>query len=102
MAATPDSTVTSGRARATGNSIVIAGDRTVSRRTARRHSKSVQVLKIALPLTGLAAVAVFAATVLKSVGLGPGVPDLQMPEIVGQNLKMKNPHYEGFNADGGH
>jgi len=102
MAATPDSTVTSGRARATGNSIVIAGDRTVSRRTARRHSKSVQVLKIALPFTGLAAVAIFAATVLKSVGLGPGVPDLQMPEIVGQNLKMKNPHYEGFNADGGH
>jgi hypothetical protein len=101
MAATPDSTVASGRARTSGNSIVIAGDRTTSRRTARRHSKSVQVLKIALPLTGLAAVAIFAATVLKSVGLGPGVLDLKMPEIVGENLKMQNPHYEGFNADGG-
>jgi lipopolysaccharide transport protein LptA len=101
MAAIPDSTVASGRARTSGNSIVIAGDRTTSRRTARRHSKSVQALKIALPLTGLAAIAIFAATVLKSVGLGPGVPDLKMPEIVGENLKMQNPHYEGFNADGG-
>jgi lipopolysaccharide transport protein LptA len=101
MAATPDSAVTSGRARASGDSIVIAGDRTVSRRTARRHSKSVQILKVALPITALATAGFFALTVFKGIGFGPGVPDLKMPEIVGENLKMRNPHYEGFNADGG-
>ena len=25
-----------------------------------------------------------------------------MPQIIADNLKMQNPHYEGFNADGGH
>ena len=37
-----------------------------------------------------------------NVGIGPTIPDLKMPQIVADNLKMQNPHYEGFNADGGH
>ena len=37
-----------------------------------------------------------------NVGFGPAIPDLKMPQIVADNLKMQNPHYEGFNADGGH
>jgi lipopolysaccharide transport protein LptA/LPS export ABC transporter protein LptC len=102
MAATTDSAVTSGRARAHDSNIVFAGDRTVSRRLAHRHSRRVRILKIALPLAALAATAVFVLTVLDGAGFGPSIPNLEIPQIVADNLKMKNPHYEGFNSDGGH
>ena len=99
MAATTDSAVTNGRARTSANSIVVAGDRTASRRTAHRHSKSVRTLKFALPIAALATLAIFAGSIFKSVGFGPAIPNLNMPQIIADNLKMQNPHYEGFNAD---
>src|SRR6185312_432048 len=101
MAATPDSTVTGGRGRTSTSNIVFAGDRTVSRRVARRHSRSVRNLKIALPLVALATLVVFAMTLLNGAGIGPKIPNVDIPQIVAENLKMKNPHYEGFQADGG-
>jgi lipopolysaccharide transport protein LptA/LPS export ABC transporter protein LptC len=101
MAATTDS-VTNGRARTSASSIVIAGDRTVSRRTARRHSRRVRTLKVALPLVALTTLTIFTAAVLNRAGLGPDIPDLHVPQIVAENLKMQNPHYEGFTSDGGH
>ena len=102
MAATSDSAVTNGRSRTSANSIVVAGDRTASRRTAHRHSKSVRTLKLALPIAALATLAIFGGSIFMNVGFGPAIPDLKMPQIVADNLKMQNPHYEGFNADGGH
>ena len=102
MAATSDSAVTNGRSRMSVNSIVVAGDRTASRRTAHRHSKSVRTLKLALPIAALATLAIFGGAIFMNVGFGPAIPDLKMPQIVADNLKMQNPHYEGFNADGGH
>jgi lipopolysaccharide transport protein LptA/LPS export ABC transporter protein LptC len=102
MAATSDSAVTNGRSRTSANSIVVAGDRTASRRTAHRHSKSVRTLKLALPIAALATLAIFGGGIFMNVGFGPAIPDLKMPQIVADNLKMQNPHYEGFNADGGH
>ncbi len=101
MAATSDDPVTKGRSRSSGHSIVIAGDRTTSRRSARRHSRSVKLLRVLLPLAALATVAVSAAAILKNFSLSSAIPDLKIPQIVADNLKMKNPHYEGFNADGG-
>ena len=102
MAATSDSAATNGRSRTSANSIVVAGDRTASRRTAHRHSKSVRTLKLALPIAALATLAIFGGSIFMNVGFGPAIPDLKMPQIVADNLKMQNPHYEGFNADGGH
>lgn len=101
MAATSDSAATGGRGRASTSNIVFAVDRTVSRRVAHRHSKNVRTLKIALPIIGVATLAVFLLTVLNGAGVGPDMPDLHIPQIVAENLKMKNPHYEGFQADGG-
>jgi lipopolysaccharide transport protein LptA/LPS export ABC transporter protein LptC len=102
MAATSDSAVTGGRGRTSTNEIVFATDRTTSRRVAHRHSRNVRILKVALPLIGVATLGVFVLTVLSDTGLTPAIPDLEIPQIVAQNLKMKNPHYEGFQADGGH
>lgn len=101
MAAISDSAVTSGRGRASTSNIVFATDRTMSRRVAHNHTKAVRRLKIVLPLIAIGTVAVFLATVLKSAGIGPAMPDIEIPQIVAENLKMKNPHYEGFQSDGG-
>jgi len=101
MAAISDSAATSGRGRASTSNIVFAIDRTVSRRIAHRHTKMVRRLKVALPLTAIGTVALFLLTVLNSAGIGPNMPNLEIPQIVAENLKMKNPHYEGFQSDGG-
>lgn len=100
MAATSDTAVTSGRGRASSG-IMLGADRTVSRRIAQRHTKTVRRLKIALPLVAAGTIAGFLLTVLNGAGVGPKMPNLQIPQIVAENLKMKNPHYEGFQSDGG-
>lgn len=60
-----------------------------------------RILKIALPVTALAATGIFATSILKLTGFGSGIPEIAMPQILPENLAMENPHYEGFNADGG-
>jgi lipopolysaccharide transport protein LptA/LPS export ABC transporter protein LptC len=101
MAATSDSAVTSGRGRSSASNIVFTMDRTVSRRVAHRHSKNVRILKIALPLVAGSTLAAFLLTILNGAGVGPDITNLHIPQIVAENLKMKNPHYEGFQRDGG-
>ena len=103
MAATTDNSVTAGgRARASGDSIVIAGDRTQSRLAAHRHSKRVRMLKIGLPVIALVTAGLATLNILNNAGVGPTLPPLEVPQIVADNLKMHNPHYQGFNDDGGH
>ncbi|MBX9683678.1 MAG: LPS export ABC transporter periplasmic protein LptC [Hyphomicrobium sp.] len=87
--------------RGTGTGIVVAGDRTISRHIARRHSQTVRILKLALPVSALAAAGLFAGSVVKTAGWGSSIPDIAIPQILPENLAMENPHYEGFNADGG-
>lgn len=101
MAAISDSTVTSGRGRASGSKIVFAADRTTSRRVASKHTRTVRRLKVVLPLIAAGTIAIFLMTVLNGAGIGPKIADIQIPQIVAENLKMKNPHYEGFQSDGG-
>lgn len=94
-----DNTAASGRAPARG--IVLAGDRTESRAAARRHSRVVSILKTALPVSTLAIVSIYSISILQTVGWGMSIPKLEMPQILPENLAMQNPHYEGFNKDGG-
>ncbi len=101
MASTSDSVVTTGRVRPSGGGIVLAGDRTASRQTAHRHSRNVRLFKAALPLVALSVFAIYGAAVMKKIGWGAGIPDLAIPQILPENLTMDNPHYEGFNKDGG-
>lgn len=98
---TDNSAIAGGHARTSGNSIVIAGDRTQSRLAAHRHSRRVRWLKIALPVTAVATAVIATVNVLGNAGIGPTIPSLEVPQIVADNLKMHNPHYQGFNADGG-
>ncbi|MBY0559734.1 LPS export ABC transporter periplasmic protein LptC [Hyphomicrobium sp.] len=98
---TDNSATAGGHARASGSSIVIAGDRTQSRLAAHRHSRRVRVLKIALPAAAIATAVIATANILGNAGISPSIPPLEIPQIVADNLKMHNPHYQGFNADGG-
>ncbi len=101
MTPTSNSTTTAVRARAAGSGLVLSGDRTASRTKAGRHSSFVRVLKFALPVTAAATVAIYSMSVLKVTGWGAGIPELNMPTIIPDNITMENPHYEGFNKDGG-
>lgn len=101
MVDTRDTTVTSGRARTAGNGIVVTGDRATGRLSARRHSRLVKILKIALPATAVVTVALFTTSVMKTIGWGDAIAELKIPAILPENLKMDNPHYEGYNTDGG-
>ena len=98
---TRDSTVTTVSARAGTRGIVLAGDRSGSRVSAKSHSRNVRLLKAGLPLTGLAVFALYGLSVVKTMGWGAGIPALEIPNIVPENVAMNNPHYEGFNKDGG-
>lgn len=98
---TRDSAVAHASGRSASRGIVLAGDRTESRKSARRHSTAVRVLKIALPLTAISIAGFFSMSIMKMSGWGDGLPSLAMPKIVPENLTMQNPHYEGFNKDGG-
>ncbi len=101
MAKSGDNRVTSERPRTAGSGIVIAGDRTVSRRSAHRHSKAVRGLKYGLPLALLTICGLYGLSVMKTIGWGNGMAALKIPDIIPENLAMENPHYEGFNKDGG-
>ncbi len=101
MTSTSNSTTTAGRARASGSGLVLAGDRSASRKKAGRHSSTVKILKMSLPISAVAVIALYSVSVLKVTGWGAGIPELQMPKIIADNIAMENPHYEGFNKDGG-
>jgi LPS export ABC transporter protein LptC len=102
MAVTEASGAAHGRVRGAGSGIVIAGDRSPSRLAAHRHSGRVRLLRIALPLTAIATTIVATMNILENSGVGPTLPPIAVPQIVADNLKMHNPHYQGFNSDGGH
>jgi len=99
MAMARDNTAASGRAQARG--IVLAGDRTDSRAAARRHSRHVRMMRIGFPIATAAIVSVYGLSLMQTVGWGLSIPKLEMPQIMPDNLAMQNPHYEGFNKDGG-
>jgi hypothetical protein len=80
---------------------VLAGDRTTLRARARRHSAQVKLLKYALPLSTVAIFGLYGLSVLQTTGWGAGFGELAIPQIIPENIAMENPHYEGFNKDGG-
>ena len=67
---TGNSVIADARERASGNSIVIAGDRTQSRLAAHRHSRRVRTLKYALPLAAIVTAALATMNILGNAGIG--------------------------------
>ncbi len=101
MASVTDSAAVSGRTRTGDFGIELAGDRAPSRASAARHTSIVRKLKAVLPLSAIGVAGIYTLLILKSTGWGVGIPSLDIPTIIAENLAMENPHYEGFNKDGG-
>ncbi len=70
-------------------------------RRARRHSRAVRLLRLALPLMCVAIVGFYGFAVLHQAGLVEGLPKVNMPRITPADLTMHNPHYEGETDSGG-
>jgi LPS export ABC transporter protein LptC/lipopolysaccharide transport protein LptA len=69
--------------------------------SARRHTRVVRFLRRTLPVVAAGLVILYVGIVLKMSGLVSGMPQITLPNIIPDNLEMANPHYQGFNADGG-
>ncbi len=78
-----------------------ASDRPKSFARARRHTRLVRLLRLALPVCAMGVVALYVGSVLETIGWVTAVPKIQIPQIIPDKLTMDNPHYEGFNRDGG-
>lgn len=81
--------------------IAIAGDRTADFRRARRHSLLVSILRKTLPMLAIGVISFYGYTILRTTRFGEHLPEVKPPRIDPVNLTMDNPHYEGFNANGG-
>ena len=78
-----------------------ASDRLKSFSRARRHTRAVRFLRLMLPLCAAGVVVLYVGSVLETIGWVKSVPKIQIPQIIPDKLTMDNPHYEGFNSDGG-
>ncbi len=78
-----------------------AEDRPRNFARARRHTRAVKLLRRLLPLCAAGIVVLYVGSVLQTVGWVTGIPKIKIPQIIPDNLTMDNPHYEGYNSDGG-
>ncbi|MCU0733370.1 MAG: LPS export ABC transporter periplasmic protein LptC [Hyphomonas sp.] len=101
MATTYDADSARMGTRPTGAGIIVVADRSESFRQARRHSKLVRILRLALPMVGVALVLGYLGALVGTGGFAPSLPEMAMPRITPKDLSMQNPNYEGVTADGG-
>ncbi len=76
-------------------------DRTKNFARARRHTRTVRFLRLVLPVCAAGVVVIYVANVLQTIGWVTSLPKIEIPQIIPDKLTMDNPHYEGFNRDGG-
>jgi LPS export ABC transporter protein LptC len=80
---------------------VTPGERDRVLRQAKRHSVLVRILRVTLPVAAILSFGLYFTRARISVPLGPGTFSGEFPAFTGDNLKMDNPRYEGFTAEGG-
>ena len=76
-------------------------DRARAFAVARRHSRLVRLLRIALPLTAAGILAAYALVLTVSWHLGKGRLQVAGIQVTADDLTMKDPVYFGVNKDGG-
>jgi len=80
--------------------IVAPGDRSAAFDRARRHTRLVKALRLALPVVSVLALSSYWSTASRTFKLGSG--KVTVPEIAlsTENLTMERPKYEGYGKDG--
>lgn len=79
---------------------VAAGGRKGSIVRARRHTRFVKVLRWLFPMTTVGLVIVYGLAMMDTAGIGSSLPAAALQKILPADLKMHNPHYDGFAKDG--
>jgi LPS export ABC transporter protein LptC len=69
-------------------------------RVAKRHSRTVRILRRVLPICCVTMLAGYVASVLSRSGVDTGLPALDIGKLASTDLKMSNPKYNGFGDDG--
>ena len=87
--------------RSSGSGLVIAGDRSREFGRANRHSIAIRVLRIGLPIVGVAISALYVWTMLDTAGYGRAPSPPTISATLDKEITMDNPKYEGFSKDGG-
>lgn len=77
-----------------------AEERLAAFRQARSHTRSVRILRLALPTAAVGALLVYGATLFIVVGVKPKNFDPGIMRIDSEHLTMENPKYDGFGKDG--
>ena len=80
---------------------VTTGERDRVLRQAKRHSVLVRILRVTLPIAAILSFGLYFTRARIEVPVGPGTFSGEIPTFSGDNLKMDNPRYEGFTAEGG-
>ena len=79
----------------------VANDRTRAFLVARRHSRLVRLLRVALPLAAAGILAAYALVLTVSWQFGAGRLRVGAIQVTADDLSMKDPTYFGVNKDGG-
>ena len=87
--------------RASGQGIMLSGDRTREFSRARWHSVVIRSLRIVMPLSAAGLVVLYVTTMLQTAGYGVSVTAPTIAPTLGKEIAMDNPRYEGFTKDGG-
>ncbi len=90
---TPDSDVR-------GTAFLAGGDRAPAVEAAKRHTRLVGALRWLFPAVSVGLLGLYAVTAMERAGVGTGLSVAALQQILPSDLKMKNPHYEGFGKDG--
>ena len=80
--------------------LATAQERLAAFNRARRHTRSVRVLRLALPSAAIIALMLYGVTLFIVVGLKPKNFDPGTVRIDSEHLTMENPKYDGFGKDG--
>ena len=75
-------------------------ERVAAFRRARRHTRSVRLLRLVLPSAAVMALLAYGATLFVVVGVRPKNFDPGTMRIDSEHLTMENPKYDGFGKDG--
>jgi lipopolysaccharide export system protein LptC len=80
---------------------ISAADRNRVFRQAKRHSFLVRLLRFVCPVAAVLSFGWYFTNKRIELDVGGGKFSGEIPTIQGDNLKMENPRYEGFTAEGG-
>jgi LPS export ABC transporter protein LptC len=87
--------------RASGDGLVLAGDRSRHFSRAKVHSVFVRTLRVGFPLATIILIGTYVGSMLRTSGWSPTPVAPPVQPTIAKEITMDKPRYEGFTKDGG-